>query len=88
MRAMMKNILTSTIHAIVDAVPMVLHVPVDLLMPHSAAKNSDWDIVPLFRWACIFHMDVPEPITLLSYCCIGVVDDEARETCRREKELC
>ena len=87
MRAMMKNILTSTIHAIVDAVPMVLHVPVDRLMPHSAAKNSDWDIVPLLRWACIFHMDVPEPITLLLLFFI-VVYDEARETCRREKELC
>lgn len=56
---------TSTMQAIVDAVPMVLHVPVDLLMPHSAAKNSAWEMAPLLRWACIFHMDVPDPITFL-----------------------
>ena len=56
--------LTSTIHAIVDAVPMVLHVPVERLIPHSASKNSAWEMVPLLRWACIFHIDVPEPITL------------------------
>ena len=54
----------SAIHAIVEAVPMVLHVPAERDIPDSADRNSFKSILPAFNSSCICQTIVPAPMSL------------------------
>src|SRR5690606_11952121 len=54
----------SAIHAIVEAVPMVLQVPAERDIPDSADKKSFKSIFPAFNSSCICQTIVPAPISL------------------------
>ncbi|MNT85499.1 hypothetical protein D3C72_2256750 [compost metagenome] len=47
--------------AMVEAVPMVLQVPVERDIEASASRNSSWVISPAFTASENFHRWVPEP---------------------------
>ncbi|MNU09006.1 hypothetical protein D3C72_2553260 [compost metagenome] len=51
----------SIIEAMVEAVPMVLQVPVERDIEASASRNSSWVISPALTASENFHRCVPEP---------------------------
>ncbi len=53
-------------HAMVDAVPMVLQVPAERDMPASAAMKSWIEILPALTSSESFQTTVPDPISLPS----------------------
>ena len=55
--------IASTKLDIVEAVPIVIQTPLDLLIPLSAAINSDSDMSPARTASENFHTSVPEPIS-------------------------
>src|SRR4051812_38244571 len=51
----------STAAAIVDAVPIVMHVPYDRAMPSSISRQEHSSRVPARRSAQYFHTSLPDP---------------------------
>ena len=58
------NPIASTLTVMVDAVPIVMHVPQDRAMPFSISCQSSWVIFPARNSSQYFQVSLPDPSLL------------------------